>query len=140
MMRSRSVCWRGILGIFALFAANVFLLTPNVNADSFDWRSVNGVNWNSPVKSQWGGTCWDFGTCSELEVKYMLTRNDPSFVPTISDQQMLWDTIPSAPSGKLGFDAILIYTSTHGIVSETECPLDTNNAFSPGAGDPWPLA
>ena len=59
----------------------------------------------------------------------------------ISDQQMLVGyLIPSAPSGKLGFDAILTYTSTHGLVSETECPLDTNNAFSPGPGDPWPLA
>lgn len=124
----------------ALLGASFFSSTHVASADSFDWRTVNGVNWNSPVKSQWGGTCWDFGTCSELEAKYMLTRNDPNFVPDISDQQMLWDTLPGTPPGELGFDTILTYTSTHGLVSETECPLDTNNAFSPGPGDPWPLA
>ena len=39
-----------------------------------------------------------------------------------------------------GFDQILKYTTAYGLVSETECPLDTNNAFTPEPGDPWPLA
>ena len=73
----------------------------------------------------------------------MLTRNDPNFVPSISVQQMLWDppwnTYP-LESGMLGFDQILKYTTAHGLVSETECPLDPNNYLSPVSGDPWPLA
>jgi len=84
-MRGRSVYWGGVLGIFALFAASVFLLTPNVSADSFDWGSVNGYNWNTPVKSQFGGTCWDFSACGTLEAKYKLTRNDPSFNADVSE-------------------------------------------------------
>ena len=79
------------LGVIAVVLVAVFFSPRPLSADSFNWQSVNGVNWNSPVKSQWGGTCWDYGTCSELEAKYMLTRNDPNFAPMISDQQMPWD-------------------------------------------------
>ena len=118
---------RRFFGLVAIVIA-VAVLAPRIaSAQSFDWRSVNGQNWNSPVKSQWGGTCWDYGTCSEYEAKYMLTRNDNTFVPSISVQQMLWDSpwnsYPTQP-GQLGFDGILLYTTNHGLVSATELPLD----------------
>ena len=90
-MHGRTISLYRVFLTFALLAASVFFSSRSVLADSFNWQNVNGVNWNSPVKSQWGGTCWDYGTCSEMEAKYMLTRNDPNFAPTISDQQMLYD-------------------------------------------------
>ena len=55
-------------------------------ADSFDWRSVSGYNWNTPVKTQLGGSCWDFATVGAFESSYMLTRNDASFVPDMSEE------------------------------------------------------
>jgi autotransporter-associated beta strand protein len=142
-MQGRALTLRRVCLTSALLAVISFFLPQSLFADSFDWRDVNGVNWNSPVKSQIGGTCWDFGTCSELEAKYMLTRNDPNFCPSISTQQMMWD----APwddypiqNGMTGFDQILKYTTAHGIVSATECPRDEVDTESPGSGDPWPLA
>ena len=142
-MHGRAISLFRVFLTFALSATSVFFSSRSALADSFNWQSVNGVNWNSPVKSQWGGTCWDYGTCSELEAKYMLTRNDPNFTPTVSDQQMPWDPpwnhFPILED-MTGFDQILKYTTAYGLVSETECPLDTNNADSPGTGDPWPLA
>ena len=55
-------------------------------AEHFDWRDVDGQNWVTPVKSQFGGTCWDFAACGVLESKYMLTRNDSSYRPDVSEQ------------------------------------------------------
>ena len=79
-----------------LLACSVLLWFPRfVAADSFNWQNVNGQNWNSPVKSQFGGTCWDFSTIGTFEAKYMLTRNDnTNFVPDMSEQQLCWVTSP----------------------------------------------
>ena len=63
----------------------------NLLADSFNWQSVNGYNWNSPIESQFGGTCWDFSACGTLEAKYMLTRNDPTFYADVSEQEVDWE-------------------------------------------------
>ena len=82
--------WPGILGIFAIFGATAFLLTPDVNADSFDWRNVNGVNWVTSVKNQ--GNQEPAGTLQAagiLEAKYMLTRDDTTYQPDVSEQQLL---------------------------------------------------
>lgn len=128
--------------LVAFLATFVILSSSPLLADSWDWRNVNGVNWNSTVKQQWNGTCWDFGTCGEMESKYMLTRNDSSFMPDLSDQQMLWDPPWNSyplQGGQTGFDQILQYTTNHGIVSETELPLDLNG--DPGNPPPgWSLS
>jgi autotransporter-associated beta strand protein len=133
---------RGSL-VFALGFCVLFLswaAVSVVKADSWDWRNVNVVNWNSPVKSQVGGTCWDFSTCSTYEAKYMLTRNDSTFVPGISAQHMMWDPPwDDYPlySGMLGFDQLLKYTTNHGLVSGTELPIDYANPENPPTG--WAL-
>ena len=73
----------------------------------------------------------------------MLTRNDPSFVPDLSEQQNCWETSPDMGStqGGGGFDLIARYFTTHGVVSETECPVEANSTYwdSPSSSDPWPL-
>ena len=137
MTRVRSSCRRPILGIFAVFAASTFLLTPNVNADSFDWRNVSGANWNTWVKSQIGGSCWNFSACGAEESKYMLTRNDPNFQPNVSEQQIEWEGYMGSMGGG-SEDAVLDYFTTHGVVTEVECPEKFTDV--PVQGDPWPLA
>ncbi len=78
----------------------------------------------------WGGTCWDYGNASELEAKYMLTRNDPNFQPMILTQQWMWNPpwpyFPLQGSIVTGFDQMLHFTTAYGIVSNTELPLASN--------------
>ena len=77
-------------------------------ADSFCWQSVNGQNWNSPIESQFGGTCWDFSSCGNLDAKYNLTRNDPSFSATLPRRRSIGRQIPiwaaRAAAGSSGVD------------------------------------
>ncbi|MFZ1934166.1 MAG: C1 family peptidase, partial [Thermoguttaceae bacterium] len=119
----------------------MFLSPQTLSAESFDWRNVNGYNWNTPIKSQFGGTCWDFGPTGAFEAKYMMTRNDPSFVPDLSEQQNCWETSPDMGStqGGAGFDLIAAYFTTHGDVSETECPYQSSSPDT-GIAPYWPLA
>ena len=143
MRRTRFSFLFQALSFGTLFGALFFLSPRAASADSFNWQNVNGSNWNSTVKSQFGGTCWDFGSVATFEAKYMLSRNDPSFVPDMSEQQLCWETNPDlGGTGGGGGTAAMAYLASHGVVSELECPVETNSAYwdSPGPGDPWPLA
>ncbi|MFZ1936898.1 MAG: C1 family peptidase [Thermoguttaceae bacterium] len=105
-----------------------------VNADSFDWRSVGGQSYVTPVKDQGSvGTCWAFGTTAALEAKYMLTRNDPCFAPDLSEQNLICAGGMGNISGGSGYLAMNYFVST-GIVSEAELPYTAQNT-SPD----WPL-
>lgn len=109
-------------------------------ADSFDWRNVNGQNWNSTVKNQFGGTCWDFSACGVLEAKYKLTRNDSTFNIDVSEQQICWETNPDMGSTSGGWgSSVLAYFTSHGVVSEAECPHQTSSEDA-GIAPYWPLA
>ena len=111
-----------------------------LRADSFDWRNVNGGNWNTPVENQNGGTCWVFSGVGSFEARYKLTRNDPTFNFDCSEQQVEWDCGPTQWGG--WGDGSVFYSVTHGLVSATECPIDPNSNYwdSPGPTSLWPLA
>jgi len=103
--------------VVVFFAIGVCLSERPGLADSFDWRNINGQNWNSSVKNQFGGTCWDFAAVGSFESKYMLTRNDTSFVPDLSEEQLCWETNPElGGTGGGGGDAAMAYCTTHGVV------------------------
>ncbi len=104
-------------------------------ADDFNWENISGQNWCSPIKDQEStGACWDFATCGALEEKYMLTRNDNTFKPDISEQQMVCDG--SCGNDESGYqDKAMSYLTTSGVVSESELPF-TYSDTSPN----WPLA
>ena len=87
---------------------------------------------------------WDmlgFWANRRLEAKYRITRNDPNFVPDLSEQQNCWENSPDLGStqGGGGFDIIAAYFTNHGVVSETECPVDPNSANwdTPPGGYPF---
>ena len=91
------------------------------SADSFDWRNVNGVNWLTSVKNQGGwGTCWDFAACGVLEAKYMLTRNDPTFQPDVSEEQCVNAGVGGIDGGWP--ESCFAYFKSTGVVSEAELP------------------
>ncbi len=121
----------------ALLAMGVSLSSQSALADSFDWQSVNGLNWATPVESQFGGTCWDFSACATLEAKYKLTRNDASFNDDVSEQEVCWEQYMGTTGGGWG-TAVLTYFTTHGVVSATECPYVSSSPDT-GVAPYWPL-
>ena len=102
-MHNRTSSVRRALAAFAIVAVGVFMLDGRLSADSFDWRNVNGQNWLTCVKDQGNaGTCWDFAGCGILEAKYMLTRNDTTFQPDLSEQQLCCAGVGSISGGYAG--------------------------------------
>jgi fibronectin-binding autotransporter adhesin len=130
-MQGRAASIYRVALIPAFFAAIAILSARTLSADSFDWRNVASQNWNTPAKSQFGGTCWAHGPTSSVEAKYMLTRNDSAFVPDLSEQQLVWADDPDLGStqGGGGFDILLDYYKNHGVVSEAELPVYPDSAY-----------
>ena len=124
--------------LFAILASAVLFVRP-VAAEDFDWRGIGGQNWLTSVKDQFGGTCWDFAACGALEAKYMLTRNDTTYKPDISEQQINWETNPDMGNMVTGGNAYKVfdYALNHSIVLELECPVQGTDV---GALPYWPLA
>ncbi len=126
-----------ILLTFLAVAGSVLLSPRSLYADSFNWQSVNGLNWETPVESQFGGTCWDFSACGTLEAKYKLTRNDTSFDDDVSEQEVCWEQYMGSTGGGWGPN-VLSYFTTHGVVSATECPYVSSSPDT-GVAPYWPL-
>ncbi|MBN2580345.1 MAG: hypothetical protein JXB10_15275, partial [Pirellulales bacterium] len=125
MKKTRPQC---CFGFFAIAAATVIMAPRCATGDSFDWRSVAGQNWITPVKSQWWGTCWAHGNIACLEAKYKITRNDYTYNPDLSEENIVWDR--NGTSGDMGCTAgggpyvnSFTYFWEHGVVSEAELPL-----------------
>jgi fibronectin-binding autotransporter adhesin len=140
MQKNMPECLSRFLRRLALAVAFVSLFPLLSSADSFDWRYVASQNWNTPAKSQFSGTCWAHGPTSCVEAKYMLSRNDTSFVPDLSEQQLCWETNPDLGStqGGGGFVPMMNYYQNHGVVSEADCPVNPSSAYwdKPPAGTP----
>ena len=128
MIRSSLVA---ILACAALaFTGGVCLVA---QADECDWRNVGGLSFVTPLRHQGSaGTCWAHAAVGVLESKYMITRNDPSFQPDCSEQELVCAGIGSIGGGWAG-DAISFCVSI-GLVSEAELPY-TAASTSPN----WPL-
>jgi autotransporter-associated beta strand protein len=105
-------------------------------ADQFDWRSVGPAqaNFVSPVANQGSaGTCWAFSAAAALEAKYQITRNDPSYSPNVSEQNLVCPGYIGSTTSGYAYSA-LSYITSYGVVSEAELP------YTAGATSPlWPL-
>ncbi|MGD0518637.1 MAG: C1 family peptidase, partial [Thermoguttaceae bacterium] len=125
--------------IVLVFACTAFSCR-TLFADSFDWTSVGGSNWLTPVKNQFGGTCWAFAAVGTFEARYKLTRNDASYNPDMSEQQLVWETDPNMGGTNGGHPmAAMNYMATHGVVSEAECPYQSSSP-DVGISPYWPLS
>jgi fibronectin-binding autotransporter adhesin len=126
--------------LLGLLLAVVCLTCWPLQAEDFDWRNVNGQNWLTPVRDQFGGTCWDFAACGVVEGKYMLTRNDITYQPDISEQQVNWETSPDMGDSINGGNTykVMNYLVSHGIVLDSECPYQPTSPDT-GISPYWPL-
>ncbi len=58
--------------------------------ETFDWRNVDGENWNSPIRNQGQcGSCWAFGAMGALEAAVNLELNDSTVDLDLSEQYLV---------------------------------------------------
>ena len=131
-------CWAA-----ALLAA---MLAPAAAgyADDFDWNNiaVSGGTYSfvTPVKNQTvpnpnAGTCWAFASVAALESRYMITRDDPTYQPDLSEEMLIDSgSAGSVSGGYVGqamnylvntgvvTEATLLYTGTNGPTGWTMPP------------------
>ncbi len=113
----------------------VFLTADLLYGEDFDWRNVGGMNFLTPVKYQdHTGMCWAFSTVGALESMYKITRNDPTYDPDLSEQQLACAGVGDAIYGGVPDIAVAYFQST-GVVTEEELPFTKTN-YSPL----WPLS
>ena len=124
--------------LLAVLVVSPCLPAGTASADSLDWRNVNGKNWLTPVRSQFGGTCWEFSACGALESNYKLTRNDPSFSQCLRAAACLGNGSRYGQHGRRLGLVVFAYYVTHGVVSEAECPHQSSSEDA-GIAPYWPL-
>jgi autotransporter-associated beta strand protein len=124
MMKVQPFCFSLLRFSVVIIAISCFLGANLASADSFNWENINGQSWLTSVKDQKStGMCWDFAACGVLEAKYMLTRNDNSYKPDVSEQQLVCEDQWMGDVGG-GYQSLALnYLTSHGAAVETECPF-----------------
>jgi len=146
MSGSRSARVSRLVCVLLLLSAVVLLSASAGRAEDFDWRDLAGGNWNTPLRHQFYGTCWAFGSTAALEAKYKITRNDLLYDIDLSEEQLVIETNPmnygSTEGGASTYGEMFDYFHNNGIVSENELPGtgDEFNGTDPRDTGDWPLA
>ncbi len=56
----------------------------------WDWRSVSGTDWTTPIKDQGNcGSSWAFGALAAYEARIKLAAYNPNLVPDLSEQYLV---------------------------------------------------
>jgi len=97
---------------------------PTSGAEDFDWRNINGQDFTTPTRKQFGGTCWAFAAVGALEAKYKITRNDPTFSLDFSEAHVVYDSGCGGIDGGYPEPAV-DWFQTNGVVLEQDYPLQT---------------
>jgi len=94
----------------------------------FDWRTYNGSDWTTPVKSQGNcGSCWAFGTLAALESLMEISQDNPALNPDLSEQYLL-----SCSGGDCDgwyLDRALDFLKDYGTVDESCFPYYANDSI-----------
>ena len=131
----------------AVFLTAVFFAAaPLYSQDSFDWRNVDGQNWITPVKDQFGGTCWAFSAVATIEAKYKLTRGDSYNQPDLSEQQLVWEpayddlgtAFPDTVGGNAKDSLEYMCDGNYGVVADSRIPYQPQSP-DVGTAQLWPL-
>ena len=135
-MMHRSIRLSHILCMVAVIVAGLFFAAaPLFSQDSFDWRNVDGQNWITPVKDQFGGTCWAFASVGTIEAKYKLTRGDSYHQPDLSEQQLVWEpayndlgtAFPDTVGGNAKDSLTYMCDGNYGVVTEARLPYQPSS-------------
>ncbi|MDR2475265.1 MAG: C1 family peptidase [Bacteroidales bacterium] len=93
----------------------------------FDWRNRHGKNWNTSVKSQFGGTCWAFGSTASTEALTNLYYNRKLDMD-LSEGELVACVTSSNCNGGYSGNA-LDYIASTGIVNQDCFPNGNCNAI-----------
>src|SRR5262249_22987708 len=89
-------------------------------ADDFNWGSISGTgeSFISDVKNQGSaGTCWAFSSTSTFEARIMITRNDPTWRPDLSEQNLICPgTMGDVVNGGYEYSCMDYFTSNGTVV------------------------
>jgi len=115
------------VGLTAIAAGEVVVAAePIVGAapSGFDWRSIGGQNFVTPVRNQGGcGSCWAFATAAALESSTLRSNNTPGLNLDLSEQVLVsCGTSGSNDAGSCS-GGVIQYASDY--IRDTGLPLET---------------
>ncbi|MBW2965254.1 DUF333 domain-containing protein, partial [Candidatus Woesearchaeota archaeon] len=100
---------------------------------AWDWRSVSGYNWMTPVKNQGGcGSCWAFSATGTLEANLKIARNDPYFDLDLAEQELVSCYDDDGCGGGDHAGALTDYIDTQGLPDEWCMPYTATNGACSG--------
>ena len=90
----------------------------------FDWRSIGGQNFVTPVRNQGGcGSCWAFATAAALESAVLRAENTPGVDLNLSEQVLVsCGTSGGSDAGSCA-GGVIQYASNY--IRDTGLPLET---------------
>ena len=96
---------------------------------SWDWRSVNGTDWTTPIKDEgFCGASWAFAPLAAYETRIKLAAYNPNLVPDLSEQYLL----SCCPSGNCSYavlDEVANWIVCQGTVDEACFPYAEDDAI-----------
>jgi len=95
------------------FTKTIFI---DVLPETFDWRSYQGINWMTPVKTQKCGDCWAFASAGVVEAKNNIQYNNPNLDIDLSEQYLVSDCYPLGSC--VGGQSALPFIKINGIPDE----------------------
>ncbi|MDZ7617681.1 MAG: autotransporter-associated beta strand repeat-containing protein, partial [Patescibacteria group bacterium] len=143
-------CGRMCGSLFSALIASLIaigsILPGIANAQDFDWRWLGSgtESYVTPIRSQWGGTCWAFAAAGAAEAQYKITRYDPTYNLDLAEQHLVWD--PAGGGSMSGGNTTMAvnFIRTHGIVLQGsgfgQIPNNSSTYTDDGVAPYWPIA
>lgn len=98
---------------------------------SWDWRSVSGKDWTTPIRDQGDcGSCVAFATIGMIESGLEIFRRDPGLNPDLSEADLFFRGCGSCCARGWNFVPALNYALASGIPDEACFPYDSDQSRS----------
>lgn len=101
------------------------------SSSSWDWRSVSGKDWTTPIRDQAGcGACVAFATVAMIESGLEIFRRNPGLNPDLSEADLFFRGCGSCCASGWNFAPALNYAQSSGIPDEACFPYDSDQSRS----------
>lgn len=104
--------------------------TSSQMVDYFDWRNRHGVNWNTPVRHQYSGTCWAFSAVGATEAMVNLYYNKKLDIDLSEGEIVSCNTSETISDCDGGVSLVALkYIKDNGVVNQQCFPNDDCSAL-----------